>query len=273
MINKQLLKKRFSKHAKTYDDYAHVQKTMARQLIASLPQHLVEQQINILEIGCGSGYLTQLLCKAFPKARILAIDLAPGMIDVAQERIQEERVTFLCGDIEEIVLTGSYDLILSNATFQWLNHPSRVIQRLFTLLKPDGIFAFSTFGAKTFQELHAAYEQAKEKLGLQLSSSPGQSFYSLEELDTLCKQVLNSANSCSFEISKTEQLELEYFPSTRAFFNSIQKIGASNSNQEHSCQRPSFLRELMSLYETHYRDEKGVRATYHCLFITIVKGT
>lgn len=273
MINKQLLRKRFSKHAKTYDEYAHVQKTMAKQLITSLPQHLVEQQIHILEIGCGSGYLTQLLCKAFPEARILAIDLAPGMIDVARERIQEERVTFLCGDIEEIVLHESYDLIVSNATFQWLNHPQRVIQQLFTLLKPGGRLVFSTFGTKTFQELHAAYKHAKEKLELQLSSSPGQSFYSLEELYTLCKQVLNSSKSCSFEIFGIEQLELEYFPTTRAFFNSIQKIGASNSNQEHYCQRPSFLREWMSLYETHYRDEKGVRATYHCLFVTIMKGT
>lgn len=271
MINKQLLKKRFSKNAKTYDEYANVQKTMAKQLIDSLPQHLVEQQINILEVGCGSGYLTQLLCKAFPKSRILAIDLAPGMINVAQERIQEERVTFLCGDIEEVVLNGSYDLILSNATFQWLNHPQRVIQRLCTLLKPDGVFAFSTFGIQTFQELHAAYKHAKEKLGLQLNSSPGQSFYSLEELYKLCEQVVIPSNSCLSKLTAAEQLELEYFPSTRAFFNSIQKIGASNSNQEHSCQRPSFLRELMSLYETYYRDEKGVRATYHCLFVTIMK--
>lgn len=271
MINKQLLKKRFSKHAKTYDEYANIQKMMAKQLIDSLPQHVVEQQINILEIGCGSGYLTQLLCKAFPKARILAIDLAPGMIDVAQKRIQEERVTFLCGDIEETVLHESYDLIVSNATFQWLNHPQRVIQQLFTLLEPGGRLIFSTFGTKTFQELHAAYQHAQENLNLPASGSPGQSFYSLEEIYKLCEQVLISSNSYSSRITAIEQLELEYFASTRAFFNSIQKIGASNSNQEHSCQRPSFLRELMNFYETYYRDDNGVRATYHCLFLSIMK--
>ncbi|GAA3329015.1 hypothetical protein GCM10020331_075330 [Ectobacillus funiculus] len=89
-------------------------KTMAKQLIDSLPQHLVERQINILEIGCGSGYLTQLLCKAFPKARILAIDLAPGMIDVAQERIQEERVTFFYA----VILRKSFLLAAMTLFFQ-----------------------------------------------------------------------------------------------------------------------------------------------------------
>ncbi|WP_027417691.1 malonyl-ACP O-methyltransferase BioC [Aneurinibacillus terranovensis] len=269
MIDKQLLRKRFSEHAKTYDEYANVQKKMAKELIHSLSKKRCEEKINILEIGCGTGYFTNLLCEAFPKARITAVDLAPGMIKMAKEKMNEERITFLCGDIEEMTLEGSYDFIVSNATFQWLNNLQTVIERLCQLLKRDGSLLFSTFGNKTFHELHTSYERTKEKLQLPISSSPGQSFYSLEELYQVCEQALISSAAFPFEITGRQQLELEYFQTVRAFFASIKKIGANNSNEENSCQRPSFFRELINTYETNYRDETGVKATYHCLFITI----
>ncbi|AIE59856.1 malonyl-ACP O-methyltransferase BioC [Bacillus methanolicus] len=270
MIDKQLLRMRFSKQAKTYDEYANVQKKMAKKLFDSLPKMMCEQKMDILEIGCGTGFLTKLLNEAFPKARITAVDLAPGMIEVAQERMNnKECITFLCGDIEEMTIDGSYDFIVSNATFQWLNNLDTVINRLCSLLKPDGRLLFSTFGNKTFQELHTSYEHAKEKLQLPIISSPGQSFYSLEKLYQICKQELASSSTSSFEITGTEQLELEHFQTVREFFTSIKKIGANNSNKERSCQHPSFFRELMNFYEINYRDEMGVRATYHCLFINI----
>src|SRR5688500_7035775 len=60
MIDKRLLSKRFSEHAKTYDAYANVQKNMAKQLVDLLPQKNTNHKINILEIGCGTGYLTRL---------------------------------------------------------------------------------------------------------------------------------------------------------------------------------------------------------------------
>lgn len=269
MIDKQLLRKRFSEHAKTYDEYASVQKRMARQLLASLPLELTEQPIAILEIGCGSGYLTDLLYKSFPKAQIIAIDLAPGMIEVAQQRMKGKPITFICGDIEEMVLQGSYDIIISNATFQWLNYLSSAIERLSILLKPNGMLLFSTFGSNTFQELHISYQRTKERMQLPLDTSPGQSFFSLEELHHLCEKSLHSSGL--FHIIGSEQLVFEYFPTVRTFFNSIKKIGANNSNKGPSCQRPSFFRELMKTYEAYYRDEHGVKATYHCIFFKINK--
>ncbi|WP_257350205.1 malonyl-ACP O-methyltransferase BioC [Pseudalkalibacillus decolorationis] len=270
MIDKQLLRKRFSDHARTYDEYANVQKKMANQLIGSLPKS--DKSIDILEIGCGSGYLTRILCEVFPHATITAIDLAPGMIEVAKERMGEKRVTYLCGDIEEMMLHKTYDIIISNATFQWLNNPKKVIGQLYTLLKSGGVFTFSTFGAKTFQELHTCYVQAKLKLQLQTSSAPGQAFYSKTELVGLCERALAvSKSTFPNEITGTQQFEREYFQNARAFFTSVQKIGASNSNKTNSIQRPSFFRELIKLYETNYRDENGIRATYDCLFLSIKK--
>ena len=61
------------------------------------------------------------------------------------------------------------------------------------------------------------------------------------------------------------------FLTVREFFTSIKKIGAANSNKENYCQRPSLFRELINIYDTEYRDESGVKATYHCLCFKIKK--
>jgi len=271
MINKQLLKKRFNNHAKTYDAYADVQKSMANQLIAQLPTNFFNQKIAILEVGCGTGYLTQLLCEKFPKAAITAVDLSSGMIEVAKKKVMEDRVSFICGDIEEISIERRYDLIISNATFQWFNSLHTTIKKLYKQLKPTGSLLFSTFGNHTFHELHSCYSHAKQKLGLFSNSSPGQSFFSLEELSQICEQALVPLREHPFKLSKMEKLEVQYFPTVQAFFTSIKKIGASNSNEENYCQRPSFFRQLINLYENNHRDENGVKVTYHCLMFNITK--
>ena len=271
MINKQLLKKRFNNHAKTYDAYAGVQKSMANQLIDQLPTNFFNQKIAILEVGCGTGYLTQLLCKKFPKAAITAVDLSSGMIELAKKKIREDRVSFICGDIEELSIEKHYDLIISNATFQWFNSLHTTIKKLYKQLKPTGSLLFSTFGNGTFQELHSCYSHAKQKLDLSSNSSPGQSFFSLEELSQICEQALVPLRKHPFKLSKMEKLEIQYFPTVQAFFTSIKKIGASNSNEESYCQRPSFFHELINLYENNHRDENGVKVTYHCLMFNITK--
>jgi malonyl-CoA O-methyltransferase len=271
MINKQLLKKRFNSHAKTYDAYADVQKSMANRLIDQLSTNFFNQEVTILEIGCGTGYLTQLLCEKFPKATITAVDLSSGMIELAKQKVIEDRVSFICGDVEEISIERHYDLIISNATFQWFNSLHTTIEKLYIQLKPKGSLIFSTFGNHTFQELHTCYSDAKQKLGLSSNSSPGQSFFSLEELSQICEQVLVPLREHPFKLSKMEKLEVQYFRTVQAFFTSIKKIGASNSNEESYCQRPSFFRKLINLYENDYRDENGVKVTYHYLIFNITK--
>ncbi|TRY16574.1 malonyl-[acyl-carrier protein] O-methyltransferase BioC, partial [Geobacillus sp. LEMMJ02] len=64
MIDKQLMQKRFSERATTYDQFANVQKKMAHELI----KRIVHPPKTILEIGCGTGYLTKLLHDAYPQA-------------------------------------------------------------------------------------------------------------------------------------------------------------------------------------------------------------
>ncbi|WP_017727662.1 malonyl-ACP O-methyltransferase BioC [Halalkalibacterium ligniniphilum] len=273
MIDKQLLQKRFSQHATTYDQYANVQKRMAKYLMNLIPTDLKKSSntLRILEVGCGTGYLTSLLSEKFPEAKITAVDLAPGMIEAAKKRLQEKKVSFICGDIEEIALQGEYDVIISNATFQWFNNLENTLHGLLLLLKKEGVLCFSTFGCQTFKELHASFERATQILRIENNSRVGPSFYSLTELKKVCTNSIPADAKRFSYIKASEKEEYEFFRTVRDFFTSIKKIGANNSNQEAYCQRPSLFKELVNVYETNYKENEQIKATYHCLFIKIEK--
>lgn len=274
MIDKQLLQKRFNHGASTYDQYANVQKQMAHRLMEQLKtwERKPSGSLHILEAGCGTGYLTMLLRQAFPDAEITAVDLAPGMLETTRKRLGDGKVTLLCGDIEEMCLHTEYDLIVSNATFQWFNSIADTVNRLGNSLKEEGKLWFSTFGDGTFKELHDSYKQAAASLGLNSIVGPGQSFYSLHELLRLCDEGLNGDGLPRFSITGHEQEVHEYFDSVRNFFTSIKKIGAANSNEGRYCQRPSLFRELVKVYEENYKHNQLIQVTYHCMYFNINKN-
>ena len=62
-------------------------KKMAHSLLSILKERYSETaSIRILELGCGTGYVTEQLSKLFPKAHITAVDFAESMIAIAQTR-------------------------------------------------------------------------------------------------------------------------------------------------------------------------------------------
>ncbi|WP_034681049.1 malonyl-ACP O-methyltransferase BioC [Caldalkalibacillus mannanilyticus] len=269
MINKQLVQKRFSKSAATYDQYAQVQKKMADDLLReyvfkSINPLTAKKELTILEIGCGTGYLTEKLGQAFPLAHITAVDLAPGMIEVARTKLSSPRVHFICGDIEEMELVASYDLIISNATFQWFNDLENTLHKLYSHLSEEGSLCFSTFGERTFLELHTSYQKAKGELGISSSSELGQRFCCIQELYAFFSDKEEN-------ILTHEGEEYEYFPSVIDFFHSVKKVGANNSNQDGSMLNRRLLQKIIQYYEQEYSCAKGIRATYHSLFFCIRK--
>ncbi len=79
---------RFSAAAVTYDQVAHVQCEVADRLLLSLAT--VRRPERVLDIGCGTGYLTRRLADLWPHAWIEGVDFAPGMIDQARHRTDRQ---------------------------------------------------------------------------------------------------------------------------------------------------------------------------------------
>jgi len=273
MIDKQQLKLHFSKNASSYDEYAHVQKNMKDFLIEfMLENNRNNPEVkNILEIGCGTGYLTSALIDLFPYSHITAVDIAPGMITEIKSKIKNVSVGFICGDLEEMDINNTYDIIISNATFQWFNHITTTIEKLYAALNPNGILCFSTFGENTFFELNESFKKVKEELTIKESVYSGQSFYGLNELSILCKDAIRNQNIDDILVQSKEIFEYEYFNNCNDFFSSIKKTGANNSNKNNRCTSPTFIKKVINYYNENFSENNKIKATYHCLFFKIIK--
>ncbi len=156
------VKLRFSIGASRYEAHAHVQRLSAADLLAFTREGLEGTRAGkILEPGCGTGLYTRMLLDAFPDASIDGVDISEAMVRLAGERIADPRARFETADAEEIV-SGSYDLVTSNATFQWFLSFDRTVRRLASLLSDEGLLTFSFFGPGTFAELGEALRAARE---------------------------------------------------------------------------------------------------------------
>ncbi|WP_250453635.1 trans-aconitate 2-methyltransferase [Caballeronia sp. ATUFL_M2_KS44] len=92
-----------------------------------------------VDLGCGPGNSTELLAAYAPVARIVGIDNSQDMIDAARKRLPQ--VDFELADIAAWDAAGPYDLILANASLQWVTGHDTLLPRLVDKLAPGGRLA------------------------------------------------------------------------------------------------------------------------------------
>ncbi|MFH1519407.1 MAG: malonyl-ACP O-methyltransferase BioC [Candidatus Omnitrophota bacterium] len=184
MIDKRIIEENFSKHARDYDQHSRVQNLCASRLINEIDSNRYN---NILDIGCGTGNYTKLLRDKFPKAKIKAVDISAKMIEVAKEKLGDERIEFIVADAESLNLEEEFDLISSNASFQWFQDLKSDLIRYKQALKRGGFILFSTFGPETFSQLHSCLE---EFLGKPLAITAS-NFLGKEKLEGILKAIFS----------------------------------------------------------------------------------
>lgn len=159
-MDKEIIARNFSRCAHFYDKYADVQKRVAQEMLSGIRGRNFNK---VLEIGCGTGNYTMLLREEFGKAKILALDISGKMIEVARRKLKDKDIEFLVSDAESAVITeGEFDLITSNACFQWFADLNSTLTIYKNLLKKDGLILFSIFGPLTFWELSVSLGAIKE---------------------------------------------------------------------------------------------------------------
>ncbi|MGB5197079.1 MAG: methyltransferase domain-containing protein, partial [Candidatus Deferrimicrobium sp.] len=156
MVDPAVLR-RFSAGAARYEAHAHAQRLSAVDLLAYTEASLGPspdrgRAFQILEPGCGTGLYTRMLLDAFRGASVFGVDISEAMVRVARRGIDDPRARFAVSDAEEIA-AGSYDLVTSNAVFQWFLSLPRTLARMAFLLRGGGLLTFSFFGPETYEEL------------------------------------------------------------------------------------------------------------------------
>ncbi|GAK51103.1 biotin biosynthesis protein BioC [Candidatus Moduliflexus flocculans] len=155
--DKSRVQQSFFKSMYSYNQHAEAQTRMAEELLEALRRIHPAGFARVLEIGCGSGLLTERFLKSFPVEMFCANDLVEECGIIIEDIFRQHafgHFSFVGGDIEAIAdLPDALDLILSNATFQWLHDFDGFAAHLKTLLKPNGLLAFSTFGTQNCREI------------------------------------------------------------------------------------------------------------------------
>ena len=105
----------------------------------------VTDPVDVVDLGCGPGNLTRLLAEAWPSARVRGVDSSAAMIESARRDVPE--VEFELADLRDWVARGQQvDLLLSNATLQWLPDHLAMLPDLAARVRPGGWLAFQVPG-------------------------------------------------------------------------------------------------------------------------------
>lgn len=91
---------------------------------------------NVLDVGCGTGNLTEKLKAEFQADTVTGLDPSPTML--AKARATTTGVTYIESRFEAFPESTTYDLILSNAAVQWMPDHPQVFAKLKRLMKPGG---------------------------------------------------------------------------------------------------------------------------------------
>ncbi len=95
----------------------------------------------VLDAGCGSGRVTELLAERLPRGEVIAVDASPAMLEVARERLSGhgDRVRFIEADLRApLDLDGTVDAVLSTATFHWIADHDALFRHLAAVIRPGG---------------------------------------------------------------------------------------------------------------------------------------
>jgi malonyl-CoA O-methyltransferase len=240
--------KHFGAAAQTYDQHATIQRRAAEELLGRCG----DNARRILELGCGTGAYTNLLASAYADAEITAVDFSEEMLRVASENCPHGRVRFVHADLRSTP-SGMYDLVTSNAAFQWVPDLDSTLADLHGRLAERGTLAFSYFCPATYRELRSSVSKV---VGHPVAL-PSDDFATPDELRRTLER--------HYAVADVETVEYrEKFPSLRSLLANIKATGTRGAGIR---PRIAWTRGLLRDVEAQYRADFGeVVVTYQISF-------
>jgi malonyl-CoA O-methyltransferase len=159
-LDPKQVRRHFGRAATSYEQHDALQREVQTALLERLDFYLEAPQ-RVVDIGAGTGRGTALLKQRYPKAEVIALDLALPMLRAAKQHNSWLKPFMrVCAEATRLPLADhSVDILQSNLCFQWINDLSALFAECVRLLKPGGMLVFSSLGPDTLQELRAAWAQ------------------------------------------------------------------------------------------------------------------
>lgn len=249
---RQQVIRNFSISAGQYDQHAGVQKYAADRLFGYISGLQVRQQSKILEIGCGTGFVSEKLIRMFPDSSIIISDISADMLAKCRDNLISKRcdldsVYFQVLDGESVRSFEPYDLIVSGLTVQWFNNLHAWLERGLATLRPGSTMVLSYLSGKSFPE----WKDSCSQLGIPFSGN------TLPDPDLIKSLSAGKDYQCLWE----SEFKSKEYDSLLDFFRELKKIGAmsKSSKSNHS---PLALRRLNDFHS----NGKGCRISHHLVY-------
>ncbi len=255
-IDKKHLRQSFDKAASQYHQAAKLQQDTAEQLVNRLDYIQITPK-SILDIGCGTGFVSQRLKKKFPKARIVSLDLSLAMLQQLKNNSDRwfSKSKPVCADAEYLpFIANSFDLVISNLTFQWCQNTQQLFAGIQYCLKDNGLLLFSSFGTDTLIELRQSWQGVDNKVHIN----------HFEDMHNIGDILINMGYH--LPVMDAERIT-EYFPDVFCLMRSLKIIGAHNVNvgRNKSLSGKQGFDSMKQNYEK-LRDQKGLPLTWEIIY-------
>ena len=157
-FDKKRVRRAFDRAADSYQQFAVLQAEVCNRLLEKLEIVKISPQM-ILDAGTGTGSAVPALFARYKKAQVVTFDLSENMLlKAAQHGSFMRSPHAVCGDIEQLPFAdNSFDLVFSSLSMQWCNDLNAAFVEAKRVLKPGGLYVFTTFGPDTFKELRHSW--------------------------------------------------------------------------------------------------------------------
>lgn len=252
----------FSLRAQQYDDHAQLQQSVLFNTLRELEPQFMPGMV-LLDAGCGTGFLMELLRHNDVPFEVLACDMALGMCKEAQQRHSADHEQFVtCADITALPYAdASCDMAVSSLTLQWVAEPLSALRELHRVLKPGGRAMVTTFGPMTLQELREAFAAVDDLP--HVSEFPD------------AQALTVAAEQAGFAVANVStEFRTQNYEGVRALMHSIRIIGAANKAEKR--RRSLTGRHRFAAMETAYREAyettRGVPASWEVVYLSLRKA-
>jgi malonyl-CoA O-methyltransferase len=246
----------FSQAAVTYDAAAVLQAQVREELLRRLEVLRMEPEV-VVDLGAGTGQASIALKRKYPGGRVVAMDIAHGMLRQARKRqTLLRRFDRVAADAAALPLgNASVDMLFSSLMLQWCNDPDQVLRECRRVLRPGGVLHFTTLGPDTLTELRKSWQAA----------DPGHAhvnrFIDMHDLgDALVRA------GFAEPVLDVERYTLTY-DDARGLMRDLKEIGAHNvtAGRARGLTGKSTLARMLTAYEGFRRNGK-LPATYEVVF-------